>query len=565
MQAKSRKFWMGICYAAAGFCTLAGFIYIGTEMVEQHSIFAELRAVRTGGEEAENAAKLLIDRKHEGILYSIQEIRQDAETYPYYVLATVFQKAAGRKREALSEQEKAAVRGLIEKARYKVVDYCDGRTATFNETEQAMLGLTLRILEKLDADSRAEFMQKCSISDTYKAERSPRHQGDCRRYTCFIRVFRQIIAGEPVAKEDAAFVRTEFDNVLERFDFCITGDAFDLYPEEKSLFRKAAVYAVQSGVEDSPGGAGSSGEMLELKDEFLQKVQQDGSLTCLESTDQAGKFLPFVQHFNREDLRDLKYAAAGLEKMAGMYEASLTSRECGRLEQLLQNADSQALPVDLLREWIQVSRARGGSSLSRSFTPVEKQVMLNLSEQYMAEYEASVERFAAVVLRSVQQLRESEERFIPYEHAEDEQKRSEAGAFSIIRALWRKGDDKVIMIDLIDICGTQIESVRRLMEQALLAVGRPAVDSLIRQVRREKIDQALAVKTEFRTRAERLRDLNEENKIVRLSCMRVLGGILRQEIDPDIRARIRSALLPCTDDEDPDINCAARLALHDDQ
>jgi len=561
LAAKSRKFWIALGYITMGVWTVYACIHIGMEVAEQHTIFAELRAVRTGGDEAAQAAKNLIARKYQGILYAIQEMQQDADKDDNYVLAVALQKAGGRWHEHLTEHEKASVRGLIEKARYKIIDYCDGRKVTFGEVEREMLGLAVRILEKMDAANRADFMENCSLSETWKAERGARYRQECRRYTGFISLFRKILDGEPASQEEATLARMEFEKAFYRLDLCIAGEAFDLYPEERTLFHKAAVYIVKSGVQEALKKAVDKTELPAASQEFLQAVEEDGTWLYLEDA-RENRFRAFARLFNSEELQTLRYAAIGLDKMAGKYVARLTPSERGQIERLLEDEQqASALPADLLREYVEKSAEGGPIRLSRRLTTAERQALLRLSDEYMGTYEAAVTRFAELVSESVRRLRQANERFITYPLAEKTEGEARGGVFAVIRALWRKADDKVVMIDLVSICGSRNKRVRRLMEEALLAIGRPAVDTLIRSVRQEKIDQALAVRTEYRTRAERLRELNEQNKTVRLSCIRVLGGILRQEISPELRKRIRSALLPYTDDDDPDISSAVRLAL----
>ena len=116
-----------------------------------------------------------------------------------------------------------------------------------------------------------------------------------------------------------------------------------------------------------------------------------------------------------------------------------------------------------------------------------------------------------------------------------------------------KIDDKVMMVDIVEIAGSTDTRVCDAMIKALVTIGEPAIVPLLRSIRRAKIDQALAAETSDRTKIERLRELNETNKIIRLSCIRALGGIGSPNA--------REVLAPLVDEDDPDISAAAEKAL----
>jgi len=249
--------------------------------------------------------------------------------------------------------------------------------------------------------------------------------------------------------------------------------------------------------------------------------------------------------YNKAEYGYLRDASAGLEKLAGVLRATPSKTEQSALSGALDSDYQQKLPADKLKAWL------GGGEVA--FAENEIADLLAAADDFLRRYESARVRLGETVVRFVKQMRDAGTRFITYEVYEDKEKREKAGVFELIFALWKKIDDKVMIVDMVEISGTRNERLRETMEEALVAIGQPAVPTLIRNIRREKIDQALAAATKDRTKDERLRELNEANKIVRLSCIRALGRIGGTEAE--------EALKPLVDDEDTDIARAAADAL----
>lgn len=308
--------------------------------------------------------------------------------------------------------------------------------------------------------------------------------------------FASIAAGEPVAEEGVHLIRSSFEDMTGRIDRFIAGEAFDLYPEERKLFAEVLEYCRQQPLE-------------------------------------------------QEAFSYLVTAIAGLEKLAGESIAECTKAEMSALNESLGDPREQPLPVGKLTEW------RGYKEVS--FTDDEKKQLLAAADASFRRYEDSQARLAETVVKFVTALHHAKSRFIVYEVYENNELREKASAFTVIAALWKKIDDKVMMVDIVEIAGSTDTRVCDAMVKALVTVGEPAIVPLLRSIRRVKIDQALAAETRDRTKIERLRELNETNKIIRLSCIRALRGIGSPNA--------REVLAPLVDEDDPDIAAAAEKAL----
>jgi len=307
----------------------------------------------------------------------------------------------------------------------------------------------------------------------------------------------KIAAGEEVSEDAAKIFQLKFENVSGRIDRWIAGEALELYPEERQLIAQVLEYCTQL-----PQG--------------------------------------------NEALEYLATAIAGLEKLAGKSTSECTGGETSALTKLCNDATrSNDLPADKLKKWLDDDDVE--------FSDDEKKQLLAAADEAFRRYEDSQARLADTVVKFVTNLRDAKSRFIVYEVYEDKEKRAKASVFTLIFALWQKIDDKVMMVDMVEIAGSRNKYVRDDMVKALVTVGEPAIVPLLRSVRRDKVDPALAAKTKDRLKHERLRELNETNKIIRLSCMRALGGIGGPNA--------KRTLAPLVDEDDPDISAAAEKAL----
>lgn|GEM_PF-6547024 len=316
----------------------------------------------------------------------------------------------------------------------------------------------------------------------------------------------------------------------------------DLQPEEASPDREMKAWDYLENDESFPArqlGAwldGNEAAFTQDEEQNLKKVAKKLS----ERYDDAENVL-----YNKPEYGYLRDAAVGLDKLAATLRAAPWLREKSALSGMLEGEYEQPLPTDKLKAWLD------GSEIA--FTEDENSQLLAAADDFLGRYEDGRVRLGETAIRFVENMRGAGTRFIIYEVYEDKEQREEAGVFELIFALWKKIDDKVMMVDMVEISGSKNEKLSKTMEEALVGVGEPAIATLIRSIRREKIDQALAAKTKDRTKEERLRELNESNKIVRLACMRALGRIGGSEA--------KEALKPFVDDEDSDIATGAAEAL----
>ena len=156
-------------------------------------------------------------------------------------------------------------------------------------------------------------------------------------------------------------------------------------------------------------------------------------------------------------------------------------REKSALSGVLEGEYEQPLPTDKLKAWLE------GSEIA--FTEDENSQLLAAADDFLGRYEAGRARLGETAIRFVEKMRGAGARFIIYEVYEDKKQREEAGVFELIFALWKKIDDKVMMVDMVEISGSKNEKLSKTMEEALVGVGEPAIATLIRSVRREKSDQ----------------------------------------------------------------------------
>jgi hypothetical protein len=451
-------------------------VYICDEMLEQQDTLDELRAIRQASEGWKVKEESLLSRGRTGLLYVLQEMQQNPEDDHHFLAGRALEKAGGRFHSPLTVEEKAAVRKLLSLAEARIVNYLDGIGGKLNPTEAGLAELAARLVVKYEKDAR------CPFPDAPVAAAA----------------FGSVAAGEPVAEESAALIRSSFEDISGRIDRFIAGEPLELYPEERELFAEVLEYCSRQPLE-------------------------------------------------KEELLFLAAAMAGLEKLAGKSIAECTKAETSALNEFLGYPREQPLPVSKLKEW------RGGEWAP--FTDDEKEQLLAAADASFRLYEDSQARLAETVVKFVIALQQAESRFIVYEVYEDEELREKATAFTVIFALWKKIDDKVMMVDMVEIAGSTDTRVRDAMVKALVTVGEPAIVPLLRSIRRDKIDQALAAETKDRTKIERLRELNETNKIMRLSCIRALWGIGGPNA--------RKALAPLIDEDDPDIAAAADKALRE--
>ncbi len=456
-------------------CT-AALIYICSKMFEQHATLTEIRAVQDAAEGWKETADLLIARDRPGLLYVLQELQQFPEASRDFRTGRALEKAGGRFHESLDENEKTAVRKVIQLGRAAITDYLDGRRQSFGPDGAAFLDLAVRILERYSKDNIYPYLEE------------PK----------FISAFTKAAAGEDVPDDVGLYLRTNFDEAAERIDRCIAGQAFELYPEERQLFALAAEQCLKQPTEDDASNY-------------------------------------------------LEMAARGLKKIAGETIAEPTAADKRVLRALLEDTDYEGtLPAGKLREWMAATEAV-------EFAAEEKEQLLQAADVFFQRYEAARVRLSEIVVRFAESLRDAGKRFVIYPAYDDEETRERSSALDVVFALWKKIDDKVMMVDMVESSGSENEKVRTNMRKALAAIGEPAVATLIRGAQREKIDQALAAQTKSRTKMERLRELNHTNKITRLSCIRALGSIGGTQAE--------LALKPLVDNEDPDIAASAQESL----
>jgi len=668
LKQKTAKLIILVSYLLMGVWVVGALTYICDEMFGQHATLAELRAVRAGGEGWEQASDGLVGRGRTGLLFILQEIQQDPGRSRNFRVARALEKAGGRFHPALEKGEKAAVRKLVTTADIRVTDYIDGLKTDLTPIEARFADLAARIFEKCRKESRFQHLDTAKISS----------------------VFKKIAAGEEIPEDEATYLRTNFKEAAARIDRCIAGEAFDLYPEERTLLVEVSAYCTSYAIEE--GGiadlhavshglrkfvAELTGEMTEdersalaglLEDpEYRQAIPADKlaahlaretveltedekqqlsaasrklsaqyeatpancvyELNWLENTTNAlakiggtftaeltkseksaltamagdlqrdeampagqpkpWRFLARRRTFPAEKLQArledkrptfsqdeqkelanalkdlaqqldeattvlyskpefgyLKDAVAGLDKLSSAVRAAPRQRERSALAEALEG-EHEGLPAGKLNAWL--------AGHEMAFTQDEKSRILEVADEFLAGHENAKVRLGETAVKSIVKMRDDRSRFIRYEVYEDKEKREQGGVLEVIFALWKKIDDKVAMVDMVEISGTENEKLRLAMQDALVAIGQPAVPTLIRGIRREKIDQALAAETKNRTKEERLRELNESNKIVRLSCLQALGRIGGLEAE--------GALTPFVDDEDADIAAAAAEAL----
>jgi len=273
-----------------------------------------------------------------------------------------------------------------------------------------------------------------------------------------------------------------------------------------------------------------------------------------------------------ESIKDMLLAVAGLSKMSGIIGPIPQRKQASALRRMLKDGRApKSLPVEKLNSWLALKwdddfelpkKIATAEKLAEwlkdqkektrnEFAAAEKAQMLAAARGLIAQYEEQRSRLSDLALKLVEQMKQNG-RFATYGDVDDPDRRVEAGMFSVISALWRKTDDRVMILDMVGICATTNRHVRQNMEKAFTVIGEAAAPHLVRIIQRDKIDEALAAKTVFRTKHERLRELNEANKAVRISCIRSLGyvgGSLAEK-----------ALAPLFDDKDADIAAAAREA-----
>ena len=476
MDEQKAKKLIRLAYVLMVVWIVGAFVYICDRMLEQRDTLGELRAIRQASEGWKVKEQSLLSRGRTGLLYVLQEMQQNPEDNRHFRTGRALEKAGGRLRPPLTVEEKAAVRKLLSLAEARIVSYLDDIGGKLNPTEAGLAELAARLVVKYQKDAR------CPFPDAPVAAAG----------------LAAIAAGEPVAEESAALIRSSFEDISGRIDRSIAGEALDLYPEERQLLAEVLEYCSRQPLE-------------------------------------------------KEELLFLAAAMAGLEKLAGESIAERTKAETSALNEFLGDPPQQPLPVGKLRTSL------GGEAAP--FTDDEKKQLLAAADASFRLYEDSQARLAETVVKFVITLQQTESRFTVYEIYEDEELREKAGAFTVIFALWRKIDDKVMMVDMVEIAGSTDTRVRDAMVKALVTVGEPAIVPLLRSIRRDKIDQALAAETKDRTKIERLRELNETNKIIRLSCIRALWGIGGPNA--------REALAPLINEDDPDIVAAADEALRE--
>ena len=311
--------------------------------------------------------------------------------------------------------------------------------------------------------------------------------------------FNKLAVGEALDADDALYLRNEFEKILDRIDRCIAGEWILLSAEEEKLFSDAA--------------------------DYCDTMPKEGELAYISE------------------------AVSGLGKMAGRVNAVPTSGEWKAMRKVLADPRYKSLPAEKLNAWMNEKEVE--------FTADEKAVLLGVADAYRQRFERSRERLSGLVYRYVVHMQETGERFITYNAVNTTEGRKEAGVFQVVGELWKKTDDRIMILDMITICGTPHEGVRTNIESALVQIGKQSSVNLIpnleRSIMREKVDQYLATETKVRTKVERLRELNETNKTMRITCIKALGRVGGADA---IRV-----LKPLMDDKDTDVSETVRAAL----
>ena len=328
-------------------------VYLCDEMLEQRDTLDELRAIRQAREGWKVKEESLLSRGRTGLLYVLQEMQQDPEDDRHFRAGRALEKIGGRFHSPLNVEEKAAVRKLLSLAEARIVSYLDDIGGKLNPTEAGLAELAARLVVKYQKDAR------CPFPDAPVAAAG----------------LAAIAAGEPVAEESAALIRSSFEDISGRIDRFIAGEALDLYPEERELFAEVLEYCRQQPLE-------------------------------------------------QEAFSYLVTAIAGLEKLAGESIARCTKGEMSALNELLGYPREQPLPVDKLRKW------RGYKQVS--FTGDEKKQLLAAADASFRRYEDSQARLAETVVKFVTTLQHAKSRFIVYEVYENKELREKATAFTLI-------------------------------------------------------------------------------------------------------------------------------------
>jgi len=524
---KSHSTLIKVLYSIMALWLLGACICIGREMLEQHAIFGELMAVRSGGDEHQKAVESLLNRGgNVSLPFVLQEIQQDTAKSALYRSANALLMAGGAIRAPLGENEKAAVRKLIITAKTALADRIEGRSVSFSPAEQGFIQQFIAILD--DGEFR-------------KIDKAPA-----------IGIFRKIAdTADSGTPDEIAYFRANIDMLAERFDICIAGTEMELTPAEIALFHDVAEYCTQLLLASTPKDAVSADEPAVAADPAAQPQ-------------------PGVKE---ESIKDMLLAVAGLSKMSGAIGPVSQPKQAKALRRMLKDGTApKSLPAEKLNAWLALKwqddfelpkKIATPDNLAEwlkeqkekthnEFTAAEKAQMLDAARGLTTRYETERSRLSDLALKLVEQMKQKD-RFAIYPAVDDPGRRKEAGVFSVISALWKKTDDRVMILDMVGICATSNEYVRENMEKAFNVIGEPATPNLVRIIQRDKIDEALAAKTLFRTKHERLRELNESNKTVRISCIKSLGyvgGSLAEK-----------ALVPLFDDKDADVAAAAHQAL----
>ena len=515
---KSTPLVLIVVYALMAAWILGAGIYLVREMLKQHAISSDLSAVRTGSTGWEQASSSLITRGNTGLLYVLQELQQNPGSNTAYRAASGLQKIAGSARAPLTENEKAAVRKLLIDANQKVTDCLEGRKVVFSGREIGFIRQFLTIVEQ------ARFT---------RLDKQPA-----------LTILRKLLERtEPGTPEELAYIRENVEALTDRFDRCVTGETMELTPPEKALFTDVANYCRDLG-NATPETAPPVAPVAPAAPETAAAPAQAQ---------------PTVKE---ESLNDIRLATVGLAKMSGMFRARLTGGEIASIQndpELQGSPFAATLATCIAANELEVPEnpVKALEALAAKPKPTvdvsdaEAREILQAARVSLDKYEAERGRLSGLIVSFIQHLKAAS-RFIDYPEAADAQSRATAGPIAVISALWKKTDERVMMLDMVNILGTTNGSVRADIEKAFVLIAQPAVPNLVRAIQRDKIDEALAAKTRFRTKMERLRELNEMNKIVRISCMRALGQIGGPEA--------KRVLTPLADDKDPDIAAAARQA-----
>ena len=509
--------WQIIVYAAmAAWIVFAG-AYLVKEMIKQHAISAELAAIRAGAAGWEQASAPLLARGNVGLLYVLQELQQNPSSNTSWRAAAGLRKIAGSARVPLTENEKAAVRKLIIDANQKVTDFLEGRKVEFSERELSFARQFLAILEQVEIA---------------KLDKQP-------ALAIFRRVVERGEAGTPV---EQAYLRENLEALTARVDRCITGETMELLPAEKALYADVGNYCRELIAASTAAPAPAAGQTITAR-----------------AADKAPAAAPTIRE---ESLNDIRLAAVGLAKMSGMFRDRLTGGEIGsiRADAELLRAPFAATIVKCLENNepdVPEEPVKALAALAAKPKPTvdvsdaEAREILDAAAARITQYEAERTRLADLIVGFIAKLKAAN-RFIIYPEADKPEVRAGAGPIAVISALWKKTDERVMMLDMVNILGTTNERVRVDIEKAYILIGAAAVPNLVRTIQRDKIDEALAAKTRFRTKMERLRELNEMNKVVRISCMHALAEIGGPEA--------KRVLTPLVDDKDTDIAAAAKQA-----